>query len=94
MGQATPKHILGLTTSVIYKSWTFSAAADYRAGYKILNQLGATMDFSGNGYTSVITGRQRFVFPNSVILENGKYVANTNVTVSEICDRQFHKTIV
>lgn len=83
MGQATPKHILGFTTTVIYKNWTFSATADYRAGYKILNQLGSSMDFSGNGYISAISGRQRFVFPNSVIQQGGKYVPNTNVTVSD-----------
>jgi TonB-linked SusC/RagA family outer membrane protein len=83
MGQATPKHILGFTSTVVYKNWTFSATADYRAGYKILNQLGSSMDFSGNGYVSALTGRQRFVFPNSVILQGGKYVTNTNVTVSD-----------
>ncbi len=83
MGQATPKHILGFTSTVVYKNWTFSATADYRAGYKILNQLGTSMDFSGNGYISAITGRQRFVFPNSVIMQGGKYVTNTNVTVND-----------
>ncbi|MBS1662201.1 MAG: SusC/RagA family TonB-linked outer membrane protein [Bacteroidetes bacterium] len=83
MGQATPKHILGITSTVVYKNWTFSATADYRAGYKILNQIGSSMDFSGNGYVSAITGRQRFVFPNSVILQGGKYVPNTNVTVND-----------
>jgi TonB-linked SusC/RagA family outer membrane protein len=83
MGQATPKHILGFTSTVIYKNWTFSATADYRGGYKILNQIGSAMDFSGNGYVSAITGRQRFVFPNSVIMQGGKYVPNTNVTVND-----------
>jgi hypothetical protein len=83
MGQATPKSILGFTSTVVYKNWTFTATADYRTGYKILNQLGSSMDFSGNGYISAITGRQRFVFPNSVILQGGKYVTNTNVTVSD-----------
>jgi len=83
MGQATPKHILGFTTTVVYKNWTFSATADYRTGYKILNQLGSSMDFSGNGYTTAVTGRQRFIFPNSVISQGGKYVPNTNVTVTD-----------
>ena len=83
MGQATPKHILGFTTTVIYKNWTFSATADYRTGYKILNQIGSSMDFSGNGWTTALTGRQRFVFPNSVVMQGGKYVDNTNITVSD-----------
>ncbi|HMH20431.1 MAG TPA: SusC/RagA family TonB-linked outer membrane protein [Puia sp.] len=84
LGQATPKHILGFTSTVVYKSWTFSATADYRGGYKIFNAIGTSMDFSGNGYTTALTGRQRFVFPNSAIdLGGGKYQTNTNVTVDD-----------
>jgi TonB-linked SusC/RagA family outer membrane protein len=84
LGQATPKHILGFTTSVVYKNFTFSATADYRGGYKIFNAIGTSMDFSGNGYTTALTGRQRFVFPNSVIDQGGgKYATNTNVTVDD-----------
>ena len=29
------------------------------------------------------SGNQRFVYPNSVILQNGKYVPNTNVTIDD-----------
>ncbi len=84
LGQATPQHILGLTTSVNYKNFTFSATADYRAGYKIFNSIGTSMDFSGNGFTTAATGRQRFVFPNSVISAGGgKFTPNTNVTVDD-----------
>ena len=41
------------------------------------------MDFTGIAATTAITGRQRFVFPNSSYLQDGKYVANTNVTVDD-----------
>ena len=84
LGQATPKHILGFTSTLIYKNFTFSATADYRGGYKIFNAIGTSMDFSGNGYTTALTGRQHFVFPNSVIdAGGGKYTPNTNVTVDD-----------
>jgi TonB-linked SusC/RagA family outer membrane protein len=84
MGNANPTDIIGMSTTLTYKQFTFSATADYRSGYKIFNSLGSAMDFAGISQTSVATGRQRFVFPNSVIDEgNGKYVTNTNVTTDD-----------
>ncbi len=85
MGQANPKDILGLTTSVTWKNFSFSATADYRGGHKIFNALGQTIDHSGVGLTTASTGRQRFVFPNSVYFDATKniYVDNTNITVDD-----------
>jgi TonB-linked SusC/RagA family outer membrane protein len=83
-GNANPTDLLGLTTSLNWNHFTLSATADYRGGYKIFNSLGETMDFTGISLTSTLTGRQRFVFPNSVIDEGGgKYVKNTNVTTDD-----------
>ena len=84
LGNATPTDILGFTTFVTYKAWTLTVTADYRGGYKIFNQIGEAEDFSGAGYTTSVTGRQRFVFPNSVYLNaQGQYVKNTNITVDD-----------
>ena len=83
LGNANPKDVLGVTTNLAYKAFTLTVTADYRGGYKIFNAIGESMDFSGNGLTTAATGRQRFVFPNSVIQEGGKYVTNTNVTVDD-----------
>jgi TonB-linked SusC/RagA family outer membrane protein len=83
-GNANPKDLLGITSSVSWKQFTFSITADYRGGYKIFNSLGQSMDFAGISTTTTSTGRQHFVFPNSVIDQgNGKYVKNTNVTVDD-----------
>jgi TonB-linked SusC/RagA family outer membrane protein len=83
-GNANPTDLLGLTTSVTWRNFTFSATVDYRGGYKIFNSLGQTEDFTGISATSVLTGRERFVFPNSVIDEGGgKYVKNTTVTTDD-----------
>jgi TonB-linked SusC/RagA family outer membrane protein len=83
-GNANPTDLLGLTTSVSWNNFTLSATADYRGGYKIFNYIGRTMDFTGISITTAKTGRQRFVFPNSVIDEGGgKYVENTNVTTDD-----------
>ena len=84
LGNATPKDILGITTNLRWKNLTFTATADYRGGYKIFNTIGQYMDFTGIASTTAITGRQRFVFPNSVYDDGtGKYVTNTNVTVDD-----------
>lgn len=85
LGQANPKDILGLTTRVSWKNFSFSATADYRAGHKIFNDLGRTIDHSGVGLTTALSGRQRFVFPNSVYMDptKGTYVDNTNITVDD-----------
>ena len=84
MGNANPTDLLGLTSSVSWNNFTLNATADYRGGYKVFNKLGYTMTFTGITPVTTETGRQRFVFPNSVIDEGGgKYVTNTNVTTDD-----------
>jgi outer membrane receptor protein involved in Fe transport len=83
-GNANPKDLLGFTSNLSWKRLSLSVTADYRGGYKVFNSLGQTMDFTGISATSAVTGRQRFVFPNSVIDEGGgKYVKNTNITTDD-----------
>lgn len=82
-GAANPVDVVGITTTLTWKNFTFSATADYRGGHKIFNVMGNTLDHSGIGYTTALTGRQRFIFPNSVVLKDGKYVDNTDVSVDD-----------
>ncbi len=83
LGNATPRDIIGISSNLSWKNFSLFITADYRGGYKIFNSLGQYMDFTGISTTTTATGRQRFVFPNSVYLQNGKYVSNTNVTVDD-----------
>jgi len=85
LGNASPTNILGITTSVTWKNFTFAATADYRSGYKIFNSIGEYMDFTGITTTTAATGRQRFVFPNSEYSTDGgkTYTPNSNVTVDD-----------
>jgi TonB-linked SusC/RagA family outer membrane protein len=85
LGQATPKDIVGITTSLTWKHFTFVATADYRGGYKIFNSIGQYMDFTGISSTTAATGRQQFVFPNSVVYDaaKGGYVDNTNIVTND-----------
>jgi TonB-linked SusC/RagA family outer membrane protein len=83
-GNANPTDLIGITTSVSWNRFTLSAVADYRGGNKVFNSIGNNMTFTGISTVTTTTGRQRFVFPNSVVDEGGgKYVTNTNVTTDD-----------
>jgi TonB-linked SusC/RagA family outer membrane protein len=83
-GQANPRYRLGLNTNASYKGFSLSVLFDYRGGNVIYNQLGQDIEFGGLGYKSATAGRQRFVYPNSVIKQaDGSYTPNTNVTVND-----------
>ncbi|MBS1599493.1 MAG: SusC/RagA family TonB-linked outer membrane protein [Bacteroidetes bacterium] len=83
-GNAVPTDLIGINTSISWKHFTLSATADYRGGYKVFNAVGSNLTFSGITSVTTETGRQRFVFPNSVIDQGGgKFVKNTNVTTDD-----------
>ena len=80
-GQTTPKNILGVSTSVNFRNFTLSGTGEYRSGSVVYSGAGSTMDFSGISYGSATNGRERFVYPNSVIETSpGVYTPNTNIT--------------
>jgi TonB-linked SusC/RagA family outer membrane protein len=83
-GQTNPSTILGVNTSFSFKNFTLSGVAEYRSGNVFFSSMAETLDFSGNSYTSGQAGRERFVYPNSVIQTSpGVYVPNTNVTTNQ-----------
>lgn len=82
-GQTNPSTVLGINTSFTFKNFTLSGVAEYRSGNVFYNTMAQTLDFSGNSYTSAQAGRERFVYPNSVIQTSpGVYVPNTNTTTN------------
>ena len=84
VGQTNPKYRLGLNTSFSFKGLRLSVVADYRAGNVILNGIGQSLDFGGTDAHSTQNGRQRFVWPNSVLLNaDGTSSPNKNVTVND-----------
>ncbi|WP_455632439.1 SusC/RagA family TonB-linked outer membrane protein [Parabacteroides sp.] len=85
-GTTEPTVRIGLTTNMRWKEFSLGATFDYRGGHHTRFVLENSMLFSGASYLSATAGRQRFVFPNSVIETtdangNTTYVDNTNVTV-------------
>ncbi len=84
MGQTTPKYILGLSQTVSYKILSLSATSEFRTGNVTYNQGLRQATAAGVSALSASSGRQRFVFPNSVIQTSpGVYVPNTNTTTSD-----------
>jgi len=85
LGNAVPKHKLGIDGTVQYKNFHLSVLFDYRGGYKTFNGMGTELDWSGTGYRTAVYNRQSFVFPNSVIEDASKpgtYVKNTSVAIA------------
>ncbi|RIJ37004.1 SusC/RagA family TonB-linked outer membrane protein [Pontibacter oryzae] len=83
-GQTNPRHKLGISTNMSYKGLALSALAEYRGGNVIYHDLGNTMVFTGTAKITEMYGRERFVFPNSVIDNgDGTYTPNTSVTVAD-----------
>ncbi len=82
MGRTTPKHIIGLNTSLKAFGFALSTTIDYRTGHVFYSQGQDTMEFTGRSMESVSANRQDFVVPNSVIETSpGVYVENTNIPV-------------
>jgi len=81
-GNTNPTRIIGVTSSLTYKAWTLAFVIDYRGGNQVYNTQAATEAFTGVSAQTTQNGRQRFIFPNSVIPNgNGGYTPNTSVAV-------------
>jgi hypothetical protein len=90
-GRTSPLWIVGLTPSVSYKGLTFSVVGEYRGGHYAYAGIGSAMAWTGVSLATAQNGRERFVFPNSVYLDNGKYVENTTVTINDV--NNFYTTV-
>lgn len=87
VGNTDPTVRLGLSSMMKWKGFSLGATFDYRGGHTTYFGIETNMLFTGTSYASALTGRQRFVFPNSAIEEkdaagNISYRDNTNVTVN------------
>lgn len=88
IGTTEPKVRIGLSTVFRWRGLSLSATFDYRGGHFTRFSQETDMLFTGTSITSAVSGRQRFVFPNSVIQVgedaegNPIYEENTNITVN------------
>ena len=82
-GRSLPLWVIGATPSFTIGNFSISMTWDYKGGNYFYSGLGSDEDFAGISARSAEYGRQRFVFPNSVYLKDGKYVPNTNIQVQD-----------
>lgn len=82
-GRSLPLWVVGITPSYTIGNFSFSMTWDYKGGHDFYAGLGSDADIAGISARSAEYGRKRFVFPNSVYLDNGKYVDNTNIQVQD-----------
>jgi len=84
LGRTTPKYLLGLTQTVSYKFMSLSVTSEFRTGNVIYNQGLLQATAAGSSALSASSGRQRFVFPNSVIQTGpNTFVPNTTLTTKD-----------
>jgi len=86
-GQTVPKHLFGIQTYLKYKGFSVGASAEYRGGHIARSGTSSDMMFTGISDITAWAGRERFVYPNSVIntgtTADPVYVPNTNVTTND-----------
>ena len=86
-GRTMPKWLLGLNPSVNFKGVNLSALFEYRGGHYSYHDIGTAMAWTGVSEATAVNNRERYVFPNSSILQaDGTYKANTNVTINKFED--------
>lgn len=86
-GNTNPKVNLGITSGLSWKSLSLNLVANYRGGYYIMNSIGRQFAFTGTSSQTVENGRQRIIFPNSVIETSpGKFEPNTSVATFDGSD--------
>ncbi|MXV49886.1 SusC/RagA family TonB-linked outer membrane protein [Pedobacter sp. HMF7647] len=79
-GQVNPKHIFGLANTFSYKGFSLSTTFDYRTGNVIYSGTKNTLTFTGSTLETTQYGRERFIWPNSVIETSpGVFTPNTTV---------------
>lgn len=82
-GRSLPLWVVGISPSFTMGNFSFAMTWEYKGGHDFYAGLGSDADIAGVSARSAEYGRQRFVFPNSVYLENGKYVDNTSIQVQD-----------
>jgi TonB-linked SusC/RagA family outer membrane protein len=87
-GQTEPNHVLGLSPYFKFKGFRLDVTAEYRTGNVIWNNIGETLTFTGVSKISDSYGRERFVYPNSVLETvnsdgSSTYTPNTSVAVED-----------
>ncbi|GHV51063.1 SusC/RagA family TonB-linked outer membrane protein [Bacteroidia bacterium] len=82
IGSSQPDFILGLNTSLKYKSFRLSIVGDWHKGGWMVSNTSYISHFNGNSTQTVYNERNSFVFPHSVKNIGGQYYENNIPTMS------------
>jgi TonB-linked SusC/RagA family outer membrane protein len=82
-GTSNPTQMFGINTALSYKGFTLNVVAEYHGGNMVYNSGGTGMDVLGVSMRSAMFAHTKFVYPNSVIEEGGKYVPNPGVQLQD-----------
>jgi outer membrane receptor protein involved in Fe transport len=82
IGSSQPDFILGLNTSLKYKSWGLTIVGDWHKGGWMASNTSYITHFNGNSTQTVYNERNSFIWPNSVKIVNGQYVENNIPTMT------------
>ncbi len=76
-GTSEAKFLMGFNTTLKYKNFTFSAAADWRFGGVMVSNTSYITHFDGNSTETLFNERYSFIYPHSVkTLSDGSFVEN------------------
>lgn len=90
LGDQSPRSLVGITNSFIYKNWGLSFQVDGRFGGKFYSGTTRAMDAAGLGEATVVNGeRSNFVVDGVVSDGKGGYVANSK----EVTPQQYWTAI-
>lgn len=85
-GRTMPLWIVGLNPTVSWKGLNLSILGEYKGGHYAYHNIGPDMAWTGISKATGANSRERFVFPNSSYWDGSKYVANTDIAVSNVND--------
>ena len=83
VGRSTPSDMFNVSTGISFKNFTLNVLASYRTGNQFYAFVGSQLDFTGASKHTVLNGRQRFIFPNSVYEKDGKFVENDQYFIQD-----------
>lgn len=82
LGSYNPKYMASLGSNITYKNFSFGFLFDTKQGGKFYSDTKRLMAFVGTSQETVSYNRDGDIFRNSVYLDNGKYVENTQYKFS------------
>lgn len=84
-GRTLPLWTMGANPTLSYKNLRFAVVTEFKTGHIAYSRIGNEMAWTGVSAATAVNGRERFIFPNSVLSDGaGKFVPNNNVLINDV----------